>query len=526
LVTFAGTAESFAGTSGNDTFIDNTTIPTLTLDGGLGDDDYILQPGSTIAITDAGGIDNLDFGSNGQAITADVGTTSSNVTDLDGLVTFAGTAEGVTGTGGNDTFIDNTTIPLVNFDGGLGNDTYKLQPGSTIGITDAGGIDTLDFGSNGQAITADMGTTSSTVIDLDGLVTFSGTAETVYGTNGNDTFTDNGDVNYTFAGGGGNDTYDLQPGSTITVLETIGNDTILLGRAKHAVNANLATGVITDTAGNQVLITSGQVENVDGSGFNDTILGNASDNVLFGGPGNDVLNGGAGNDTYYMIAGGTDVINDSAGIDTLDFSRTTATGVNVDLGQSTGSVQTIAAGAALAITGNLERLIGTNKADSLSGAGLDEILVGLGGNDVLQGQSGNDVLLGGDGDDDLNGGADRDILVGGTGADRLKGVSGEDILIAGTTAYDATQVDLAAWSALQGVWVGPGAVAARVGAIRSGVGPQGYRLLASGPNQTVFDDGAADTLTGGQSTDWYFASSNDTITDKDNTEFFNDLPPV
>src|SRR5206468_1603928 len=107
----------------------------------------------------------------------------------------------------------------------------------------------------------------------------------------------------------------------------------------------------------------------------------------------------------------------------------------------------------------------------------------------------------------------------------LNSGSGEDILVGGTTAYDAGPVDLTAWTAIQGVWVGPGTAAARVAALRAGVGPQGYHLLATGPNQTVFDDGTADILTGGQSTDWYFAAvpGTDTITDKDNTEFLNDL---
>ena len=141
------------------------------------------------------------------------------------------------------------------------------------------------------------------------------------------------------------------------------------------------------------------------------------------------------------------------------------------------------------------------------------------------GQSGNDPFLGGAGDDELNGGSGLDILVGGTGADRLNSSSGEDILIAGYTLYDADTVDLTAWGAIQGVWIGSGTPAAKVAAIRAGVGPAGqYRLRATGAGQTVFDDVSPDVLTGGQSTDWYFAQvpGNDTITDKDNQEFLND----
>ena len=247
------------------------------------------------------------------------------------------------------------------------------------------------------------------------------------------------------------------------------------------------------------------------------------------------MDGGAGNDTYILTPGGNDTIIDSAGNDVLDFSRTVGTGVNVDLSRTNGSTQNIAPGASLTLRGVVEVVIGTNQADVLSGGSGNDVLVGLGGDDRLQGQSGDDILIGGSGDDDLSGGAGRDILIGGFGADRLNAGSGEDILIAGYTAYDVAagpapgtfldQVDLAAWAAIRGVWVGTGDAASRARTINTGTT---YRLRATGEAQTVFDDGAADTLTGSQSTDWYFANLGtglDVITDKDDTEFFNDEIP-
>ena len=139
-----------------------------------------------------------------------------------------------------------------------------------------------------------------------------------------------------------------------------------------------------------------------------------------------------------------------------------------------------------------------------------------------------------------SGGSSRDILIGGAGADRVKGNSDEDILIAGYTAYDTVagpapgqlrdQVNLAALAAIQAAWAGPGTAAARVADIRAGTGAlagTGFHLTATGPDATVQnDDGAADTLTGGQSADWFFvqlapSSTADTITDKDDSEFVN-----
>ncbi|MBA4066419.1 MAG: hypothetical protein C0501_22440 [Isosphaera sp.] len=483
--------------------------------------------GAAGTVTRVGGTVALDFSASARAITATIRLNTTTVTFAGGGgVSVVGTVSSVTGTSGNDTFIDNTPIELLTLNGGLGNDMYRLAPGSDVTITDDGGDDTLDFGSSDQGITATVGTTATMVTDLDGRVFFSGTIEALLGTRFDDRFTDTAEVDLLFAGGDGNDTYDLQPGSRITIVEGNGNDSIRLTRGRFGVNANLANGVITDTNGNQVLIVGGQVENLDGTVFADTIVGSAADNVLFGGGGNDVLNGGAGNDTYVLVAGGTDVITDTGGVDTLDFSRTTASGVNVDLSRTNGSAQNIAPGASLALNGVIERVIGTNQDDVLTGGAGDDTLIGLGGDDRLMGQSGNDLLFGGAGDDDLNGGPGRDILVGGPGADRLKGDAGEDILIAGFTAYDAGPVDLVAWTAIQEVWVGPDTTAARVAAIRAGVGPLGmFRLRAGAPGQTVFDDGNPDTLTGGQSADWFFARvpGNDTITDKDDTEFLNDL---
>jgi serralysin len=477
----------------------------------------------------------LDFSESAVAITADIGLNATTVVFAGGggVSVLNGTVSKVVGTDGDDTFIDNTSIDLLALEGRLGDDSYFLNPGSTIAIVDDGGDDTLDFSSNPEAVGAVIETMETTVTDADGEVIFVGTVEEVVGSSFDDTFVDMGEADYTFVGGEGDDLYDLQPGSTITVVEKAGNDLIRLSRARFGVNANLAAGEITDTNGNKVKIINDLIENLDGSPFADSIVGNAANNVLFGGGGDDALDGGDGNDTYILILSGNDIVTDSSGFDVLDFSRTTGTGVTVDLGQTTGVVQNIAPGATLAINGVIETLIGTQQNDVLSGSGGADILVGLGGNDRLQGQAGNDVLLGGKGDDDLNGGSGLDILVGGLGTDRLNSGSGEDILIAGYTSYDTVllapgmegltdQIDLTAWSAIQAIWVGSGSVRERITAINSG---DEFRLRASDPGQTVFDDGAPDVLTGSQSTDWFFVNldGGDKITDKDNREFVNDL---
>jgi hypothetical protein len=154
-------------------------------------------------------------------------------------------------------------------------------------------------------------------------------------------------------------------------------------------------------------------------------------------------------------------------------------------------------------------------------------LYGGGGNDRLKGGAGHDVLSGGAGDDLLVGGAGRDLLVGGTGADRIVGNADDDILIAGTTAFDD---DVAALCAIMAEWTSERSYAERTANLRgttSGGLNGAYVLETEGAGATVFDDDAADVLTGSAGQDWFFANLDsgvlDRITDLSAAEFAADL---
>ena len=79
-------------------------------------------------------------------------------------------------------------------------------------------------------------------------------------------------------------------------------------------------------------------------------------------------------------------------------------------------------------------------------------------------------------------------------------------MIAGVTAHDANQAALAA---IQQEWVRTDlGFAARVAHLEGGAGGlNGSTFLiataAAGQTETVFDDGAKDTLTGGAGQDWF-----------------------
>ncbi|MFM9964815.1 MAG: calcium-binding protein, partial [Planctomycetaceae bacterium] len=133
-------------------------------------------------------------------------------------------------------------------------------------------------------------------------------------------------------------------------------------------------------------------------------------------------------------------------------------------------------------------------------------LQGGNGHDTLLGGTGNDVLLGGSGDDSIVGNAGRDLLIGGTGTDSLEGGAGDDLLISGTTSHDS---DDAALIRIMAEWTRASTFAQRTSRLINGGGKNEQTKLN---NSTVQNDsGAADVLTGGSETDWFFESSNDIV---------------
>ena len=158
-------------------------------------------------------------------------------------------------------------------------------------------------------------------------------------------------------------------------------------------------------------------------------------------------------------------------------------------------------------------------------------LDGGAGNDRLKGGTGDDILLGGDGDDLLVGGSGRDLLIGGSGADRLVGNADDDILISGFTAWDDVA---AALCAIMDEWSRTDlGYQERAAHLRLGGGLNGNVTLNVDSDQgtvTVFDDNAADVLTGSAGVDWFFANldgdgsaAKDKITDLQASEFADDL---
>jgi Ca2+-binding RTX toxin-like protein len=186
--------------------------------------------------------------------------------------------------------------------------------------------------------------------------------------------------------------------------------------------------------------TNNQVTVYGTKGANNFILagGTATDNGLATQIANVqtlVLAGFGGNDYYRLDSSTTPTwVVDTGGYNTMDFSHDTA-GVTVNLGLDKGQAQTIAPwNTTLMIYGVINKLIGSNYADVLTGgpAATTEI-VGGSGNDRITGGSGDNILVGGGGNDTVIGGLGRNLMIAGSGTCNLYANGRQNMVFAGST---------------------------------------------------------------------------------------------
>jgi Ca2+-binding RTX toxin-like protein len=303
-------------------------------------------------------------------------------------------------------------------------------------------------------------------------------------------------VSVSVDGGAGDDVL-VSNGSSVVFMGGAGNDTLRSGSAgdgfyggdgidtidyqTYAVGGSISLALVAGQAG--IGLGGDQlfdVENVNGTRFNDTINGNAAANFLNGYGGDDIINGNAGDDTIVGGDGadqlngddgndrldggaGADILHGGNGNDILDGDYGDATALSIDqlFGDAGDDAITIGAGdsadggtgtdslsislgnSALGTTIDLRNLwtggTGTVGTGTVTNFERLDFILGSNGNDVITlGTSGTVVaglspppVVGLGGDDQLTGGGDRDLLSGGDGNDILIGLGGDDQLIGG-----------------------------------------------------------------------------------------------
>jgi len=445
----------------------------------------------------------------------------------------------INGGDGNDTLVGGSEQDV--FNGGAGTDTvaYVSPTGASIDRTTGVTATLPPLGGPPSTANGQAGENDSIASDVEGLVgtnfndtltgndgpnTIAGTAppgtpnvpttttgtDTINGLGGDDTLATVG--NGTANGGEGNDTLvgGSDRGTTTTLNGDAGNDNLVSGLGNDDVNGGAGTDFLVYASVKQVGITRGSegvtaaladpgqtakggangtseadtvhddIENLVGSGGNDTLTGNGADNTIAGaapagtpgvdpGPaGTDTINGLGGNDT--LLAGDDGTVNGGEGNDTLVGGKG-ATSLNGDAGDDrlvsgtgndtlsggagtdfavyasvaqAGISRTTGVAATLANPGTTTThngAKGTTESDTIDST--VENLVGSNGDDTLTGNDGPNTIVGAvppgtagadpgpPGNDTLNGAGGNDVLLGSTGNDTLNGGPGIDVLVAG-----------------------------------------------------------------------------------------------
>jgi Ca2+-binding RTX toxin-like protein len=528
-----GTLES--GTVGGDTIIvigdfstTSLNYSTITVNGGQGDDAVdisALESAHRIVFTTTGGQDTIigqlraqDVvnGSFGYQLAGDMG---NNI---------------LTGGSGNDILLGHEGDDQLN--GAAGNDILDGGTGADI-LNGDDGIDTADYSK----------ATEGVIADLSGISVNAGAAigdifnsiENLNGSAFADNLTGNA-VDNVLEGGAGSDS--LNGG--------LGYDIAAYDKASGSIYADMATGIVLETALQTGTVTASEVvlstdtllgiEALSGSAFGDRIYGNETGNRLDGGSGDDIIYGEGGDD--WLRGGiGADAIIGGAGNDIIDYA-TNVGAVYVELGAGfaleTGLQSgTVGAGTDIVSTdlmSQIENAVGSGYGDRIYGNDNINQIFGGDGNDIIYAEAGNDIVIGGLGSDILLGGAGIDTLdysqnIGAVFAD-LAGGATETALQIGTVSAGtaALSSDLfAQFENLTGTAYGDRLYGTAQANVLNGNGGDDFIYGGAGNDTIIGGDGAdriigeggGDVMTGGAGADRFIFSTEiemnqvDTITD-------------
>jgi Ca2+-binding RTX toxin-like protein len=231
----------------------------------------------------------------------------------------------------------------------------------------------------------------------------------LYGEAGNDTLIGGAGIDF-LDGGQGDDVLDGGFGVNTAVYA---NDPSLNSDNQTGVYVNLIDGVARD--GYNTVDRLSNIQNIEGSQYNDYLVGNNGINVLDSGLGNDALFGGDGDDVLLAGAGG-DYIDGEKGIDTITYLDSSAP-VYVNISGKDATVSSPIFGVAFP---NLFANRG------LGGDAEDDRIFNV---EHLHGSSYNDVLIAGNGGGRVDGYLGSDLIYAGSGIDVLDGglnLTGED----------------------------------------------------------------------------------------------------
>ena len=495
--------DTLTGTAGANKLDGGAGIDTLA--GGAGDDTYVVDNAGDL-VTEAlnEGIDTVI-----SAATRILGVNQENLI-LSGSAIINATGNELnnvlTGNAANNTLQGELGADTMS--GGAGNDTYFVDDiGDVVVESAAEGTDTIH-------------STLSYILGANQEVVVLSTAAAVNAT-GNE-------LNNSLYAGAGNNVID----------GGLGIDTVSYNYAATGVTVSLAvsTAQATGGSGSDTLLN---IENLEGSNYNDVLTGTSGNNIINGAVGADSMTGGAGDDTYYVDNIGdvvTELVNEGAN-DLVYSSIGYTLGANQE--HLIASVAT-----ALRLSGNElnNNITGNAGGDTIDGGAGNDVLNGLAGVDTLSyalatagvtvslalataqvtGGAGTDTvsnfenLTGSAFGDSLTGNAAANVMDGGAGADTLFGGAGDDLYLIDdlgdvVTEYLAAGTDLVQSSITYALSANVDNLTLTGSADINGTGNELANLLAGNSANNLLTGGAGDdTMLGGLGNDMYVV---DVLTD-------------
>ena len=550
-------ADYLIGLGGNDV-LDGGTGAANTLQGGLGDDRYIVRAsGDSLVELANEGIDSVEttlglfrLGTNFENLTnIGAGAFTGLGNTLDNRMVGGGGADSLFGYEGND-YLEGGSGAANTLIGGLGDDTYRVSAVGDSLVEQAGeGHDTVMASVN---VTLRDNFEDLRFIGSAGFVgTGNGLANSIRGDSGRDTL----------IGMGGDDALEglagddrLRGGLGADILHG-GGGVDIADYSDALASITISNGVISSSDVNVTSDTLISIEGYIGSAFNDTLLGGAGVDIFDGDLGSDVLAGYGGND---ILAGGSGAANTLIGGLGDDVYRVSAVGDSLVeyAGEGRDRVETTLN--AYTLRDHIEDLrytgagaftgTGNAAANVIEGGAGNDVLIGRGGDDTLLGGQGqdtidysaagaavtvrldvnavsqdgyggrdtlssienatgsafDDTIIGSDGANVLNGGAGRDTLSGGGGNDVLMGGSGVANTLIGGLGDDRFIVTAVGDSVVESAGQGVDTVETSLAAMTLAAnvenltytGAGGFTGTGNASSNTITSGAGADTLSG------------------------------
>lgn len=384
-------ADTLLGQGGNDTLWGGGGFSN-TLQGGMGDDRYVLEALDSVVELNGEGNDTVEVRIAAYSMSANVerlvftGTGGfSGTGNAQANVMIGGAmADTLRGGLGSDTLLGQAGEDVLwggsgaanTLQGGLGNDRYVLEANDSVVEVAGQGLDTVEARISVYVLGANI-----EMLEYGGPGGFTGTGNsldnTITGATGADVLRGRGGVD-TLIGGAGFDTADYsQALSGVSARLDLGKAT---NDGEGATDNLFGFEALAGSLFNDVLIGNGAANTLSGSLGADTLLGFAGNDILQGGQGAaNQLQGGAGDDRYVLDAYDTVVELAGEGHDTVEAHVGTHT-----------------------LAANVEDMvyIGVNKFLGTGNAG-NNVITGGSANDILKGMGGNDRLYGGAGSDEV-----------------------------------------------------------------------------------------------------------------------------